>query len=254
MNYDMEMERINKLGNMYCLIKESDPYDFIESLKWSSRSEYQQIFERYDMRWNALIEYDVNAILSGNEQRYFIHEDEWIERYRRRHGVYTDFKPKGMRHISEIADEVQLGFIQKKMEREKWGITLWMEEQGYACHNELAFFYDTEEWKDRAAAARYEWNYICQRCKKKGPGLHVHHHAPIFTAYDFKAYRNFSILRMNLYCQECHEWYHANTIRGCGYYGYQRASQEEIAEEKEYLRKWRHAHDEMKTCKFCYTT
>jgi len=238
-------------GNMYYLIKSDSPENFLSDLRCVYPNQYRSVFESYGLRWNHLIETDVNLILSGYEPRYFLHEDTWVDKFRRKYGIYAVYPEGGIKSMYELLAEAEVWLDDREKEHEKWGISLWMKDAGYACYNEMHFFYDTDEWKDRAAAARYEWDYTCDTCRVKGHALHVHHSAPIFTAYDFKAYRNFSGLRLSLYCQKCHEWWHVNSVRGYGYYGYQRASVEEVAEEKEYFCKWRHAHDEMKDCQFC---
>lgn len=153
-------------------------------------------------------------------------------------------------HISEIVKEVRLEWELGKIEHEKWGITLWMQREGYACYNEMLAFYESDKWKLAAANDRKEWNYTCKKCNKKDGVMHVHHHFPIMTIYSEYAERNFDEWRLSTYCQKCHEWFHANSVRSD--YGYEMASKEEVKAEKEYFRKWRIAHDTMRECRFCY--
>jgi len=239
-------------SNMFYLLNGGDPHEFIQELDYSGEPGSREVLERWGIRWNPLIEQDVNLIWSGYEPKFFMLEDDWAAKYRHNHGVRFVSEEGRFIHGHEFEEMAQELDREIQYEIEQWGIDLWMVRYGYACHSERNFFYKTEEWKNRAAAARYENGYVCQACKKHMDGLHVHHDAPIFSAYNQLFYRNFSPFHLSLFCDKCHENFHKNTVRMRGYQGFVSATPSQVREEKQYFNKWRHVHDSLKTCKFCY--
>lgn len=249
--YDLYYKRGVLLGNLYFFATEREPCSFQEQCMNAGLEQMPAIFAEYGLRWNHLVEHDVIAIFNRQPVKYFKPVWAWMDDYRQAHNVMYKAPEGSTLTWDEVIDEAQKWLEEIEEQHKQHGISLWMDDMGYACYREQSYFYRTQEWQDRAAAARYEWDYKCCRCGKSGKGLHVHHTSPIVSAYHYNFDNCFADYRIRLYCEDCHKKTHSMTIRGYGSYCYIGATPAEVAEEKEYFRKWRTAHDKLKQCPFC---
>jgi hypothetical protein len=249
--YEMAYERSVLLANMYFLITEREPYSFQSDCGNASYDNMPEIFSDYGLRWNHLVKADVEAIFNLQPVRYFKPTWAWVDDYRAAHRIRYKKPEWSMRTWGEACEDAISYFDQIEREFEQYGISLWMNDRGYACHNEQQYFYRSQEWQDRAAAARYEWDYQCQNCEKSGKSLHVHHSSPIVSAYHHNFDNCFASYRLHLLCEDCHRRTHERTVRAWGNYGYVGATPEEVEKEKVYFQKLHKAHDKMQTCEFC---
>lgn len=247
----LERERATLLGNLYFFATERDGSSFADDCLGYGFDAMPSIFADYGLRWNHLVEHDVTAIFNRQPVKYFKPIWAWMDDYRAAHNIMYKAPTPHLVHVKDL-DGWREYMDQIKAEVEEHGISLWMQDDmGYACYREQSYFYKTQDWQNRAAAARYEWDYKCCQCGRSGKGLHVHHTSPIVSAYHYNFDNCFADYRIRLYCEDCHRKTHSMTIRGYGSYCYIGATPAEVAEEKEYFRKWRTAHDKLKQCPFC---
>lgn len=200
------------------------------------------------VRWGPLVEHDVNLVLSGYQHEYFLHWQQWEKLYRVNHSIlYKSPESKFVygkdtfRHISSFADEI-------KHEDYAYNMRVL---SGWACPTEQTYFYKSNEWQRLAKAERFIGGYRCRRCKTNKSELHVHHEAPIKSAYSPEFSDNFVDWKLSLYCKDCHEWFHKNFTRQMMANDFTRATPEEIAEDRKKISEfWKRYHAEGK-CQFC---
>lgn len=198
------------------------------------------------IRWNALVENDVNRVLSGYEPEYFLSWRDWIELYRSNHHIHYVAPKGGTISGSEVASSLRSLLNDPK----EFGYQMWCE-SGWACPKEQAYFYKSDEWTRAAKAQRHIDGHFCWKCGRSNQELHVHHERPIKSAYSYKFIDNFTDWGMTLYCKECHDWFHENFARAVIANDFIPHSQEEMeADRRTYRLYWKRYHDESR-CEFC---
>lgn len=215
---------------------------------WGSFEDAKRIFVAYGIRWNSIVEHDVNLVIGGNDPEYFMPTQEWVDLYRSDYHIRyqapsggTVYGSETIKHrsISELIAEIQ----QHADESYKT--------MGWACPVEQKFFYRTPEWERRAKAARYASDYACDTCGETKKALHVHHEGPIISAYHYNFDNNFAYWKLTVLCESCHKRTHSHSIRDVFGVGYVGASYEDMKDQREWLRKsWAEYHDNGE-CKWC---
>jgi hypothetical protein len=218
----------------------------------TSVRDVKAIFSREGIRWGRLVQHDVTEVLSGRLPQYFLSEQEWVTLYRSRRGI-PEPRLKGDPTLTrdqsfELLEEIQ---ARRRQEIETYGVTSDSFEMGYACRKEQWYFYGTSEWNNRASAARFVAGNQCERCGTRAAKLHVHHTAPIISAYHYNFDTNFADYRLQVLCEGCHRELHSGVVRGDASLCFIAATQGEIAEYKAKLRKLDEMHNRLKECPFC---
>jgi 5-methylcytosine-specific restriction endonuclease McrA len=180
-------------------------------------SDVREILRGMGIRWARIVEEDVAAVLSGHAPQYFLSEQAWAKLYRERRDI-REYHNAG---------------------------------EGYACFAEQQYFYGTQEWKNRAKAARFVAQYQCERCGARNTELHVHHLAPIISVYHYNFDLNFQEPRLEVLCRKCHLVAHSQSVRGTLSYCFISATSEEVREEKARLYELIRLHDSQQNCPFC---
>lgn len=249
-------EMITQIVNIAQRIKESETPYIVEYLyDYESAPPIERVRELYEkegITWYPLIEEDVQNVLNGYRMQYFLADREFVELYRINHSAHIERRggtllgintlDRGRRHLDAIQAQV-----------EHFGVSLSQFGYGFACFAECQHFYQSQEWKNRAKAIRCLWNYKCNICKRRNVGpLHVHHNTPIVSAYHHSFYLNFADHKLETLCEQCHQEFHARTVRGHGHYGFIFVEPEEVRAERGDFRLLQKAHDELKFCPFCF--
>ena len=66
-------------------------------------------------------------------------------------------------------------------------------------------FYNSIEWKDVSRLVWARDERTCQRCRRDGPRIHIHHIVS-FSVVELRA----EISNLVLLCETCHRWVHSN--------------------------------------------
>ena len=180
---------------------------------------------------------DLSRIFGGREPEYFVHAHALAERYRRAYGVVMQAEAQTVYRFEDLVRlaERPLGTIY---------------EQGFACSKEQAFFYSTGEWRHRAEVMRMLDRYCCRSCGARKVELHAHHMEPIYSAYSRRFQHNFDECRILVLCKACHERFHGRVAKTA--WGFEPMQGEARAEQQRQLARDRRAHDEGRTCRWCY--
>ena len=184
---------------------------------------------------------DLSRIFGGREPEYFIHAHALAERYRRAHGVVMARERETVYRFEDLVRlaERPLGTVY---------------EQGLACPEEQAFFYATGEWRRRAEVMRVLDGYRCRSCgatcRRQKVEIHAHHMEPIYSAYSRRFQHNFDECRILVLCKACHEQFHGHVVKTA--WGFEPMQGEARAEQQRQLARDRRAHDEGRTCRWCY--
>jgi len=107
---------------MFYLLNGGDPHEFIQELDYSGEPGSREVLERWGIRWNPLIEQDVNLIWSGYEPKFFMLEDDWAAKYRHNHGVRFVSEEGRFIHGHEFEEMAQELDREIQYEIEQWGI------------------------------------------------------------------------------------------------------------------------------------
>jgi len=208
----------------------------------------------------AIVRDDLKRIFSCEEPRYFIHPFRIVELYRACHHI--PFREKDEWESSPLSDAiVKLDSVFDQVDKEieehraeiaAYGLSLKQYRDGVACVNEQSFFYDTQEWQDRAKVIRVMDRFTCRGCGRRDRELHVHHDEHIYSAYSWQFYRNFDSIRLRSLCGECHRAFHVSHRRG--YSHFMLANPAEREEEREFRSRLTTLHDHLKECPFCFAT
>jgi 5-methylcytosine-specific restriction endonuclease McrA len=212
------------------------------------------LFQREGIGWSAVIEEDVARVVSGDEPRYFKSHFAWADLYRKHRGiVFSEEEPESIVFTpTEVANAALDLVARRRDEAESHGVSLDFVDHGYACINEARYFYGTQEWKDRASAARFVARYQCEECHARGAGLHVHHLTPIVTIFHWNFDLNFAGWKLKALCPRCHDKYHQQAIRDAGSYNFIfPVSQSQRRLYLERLRRQMKVHDKLGRCDFC---
>lgn len=210
-------------------------------------------FEHFGIRWNSLVEADVVLVLSGYEPRFFRDHFEVVDDYRLRRSITViDHERRKFVYGRETVGLAVKYLDRIARQRDEYGVTTDQFEMGFACRHEQSYFYQQQEWIDRAAVARYHAGYKCERCGQRNMKLHVHHRTPIISAWHHNFVLNFAWWKLETLCERCHQWTHERTVRSTAAYQFIHAKPETVAEERETLRKLHSLHDKLKECPFCF--
>jgi 5-methylcytosine-specific restriction endonuclease McrA len=197
---------------------------------------------------------DIDLAFEGEEPRYFIPHDRIVERYREHHHPAVNLAEPDY-GIQRMRDSGAVEQVQQVIEEIKlFGISLDEYRDGAACVAEQKFFYDTDEWKDRAAVIRIIDQFRCRECGRRGGRdgemLHVHHDEHIISFASRQFYRNFDVIRLRCLCEACHSSFHETHTRG--YSQFSSAEPEEILRNRRYRAALERLHDALRECQFCF--
>lgn len=208
-------------------------------------------------RWGELLEREVKRVLNGDDREYFLDEHEWSKQYRRRRHLDKVIEARleqstGLLTWEESADLFLAELERSAKEVEAFGASLFAyRESGWACNRERVYFYQTDEWKRCAAAARFVAGYQCASCGNRNSKLHVHHHAPVLSMFSHAFSNNFADYKLEALCEDCHVAYHANAVRDDLSYNFHIGDAQEVAKMKTHLQVIQRAHDRAGGCEFC---
>lgn len=249
----MEDKIVQRILNLAEIITESDTRRMFAAIRQCNTvDDIRYVFRCNNIRWADIVEEDATRLISGTEPLYFVSADAYVERYRRRRGIFhVDLRGQGAENVSSAVKRIRDQLNALKIQGETLDVTLCSYSQGFACLAEMQEFYASEEWQCKAKVARYLWNYNCRVCHRTDVKLHAHHESPIISAYHYSFRHNFSDNNLWVLCEDCHREFHAKTVRGAGRY-YRFVDTQEVKAEKEYLKLLRTAHDQVKLCPYCY--
>jgi 5-methylcytosine-specific restriction endonuclease McrA len=196
---------------------------------------------------------DVDQIFGGEEPRYFIRHDRVVERYREHHNAAVSFSEPdhGLRPL--FSEDVVRELEQEMSEHEQYGVSLKPYRRGAACVTEQTFFYETDEWKDRATVVRIMDCFTCRNCGRKGRDekLHIHHDEHIYSIFSHKFHHNFDVVRLRCLCEACHSAFHSSHVRGYSYF--KSAEREQVDRGRRQRRALERLHDALRECRFCFS-
>lgn len=195
---------------------------------------------------------DVEHIFDGDEPRYFVPHDRVVERYREHHYASANFGEPDHRLRSLPGDAVFRELQQEAAECERHGVSLHEYRRGAACFAEQRFFYETDEWKDRAAVVRIIDRFTCRSCRRndRDEMLHVHHDEHIYSVFSRMFYHNFDVIRLRCLCDSCHSAFHCSHVRG--YSDFKSAEREEVNRSRRQRLALERLHDAARECRFCF--
>jgi len=197
---------------------------------------------------------DIEQIFDGEEPRYFISHDRVVDRYRENHHPNIDFTERdyGIRPL--VNADVIRQLNQDLSELQDFGVSLAEYREGAACLAEQEFFYETEEWKDRATVIRIMDRFTCRICGGNEM-LEVHHGEYIYSVFSRRFYHNFDVVGLRCLCDRCHRAFHESHVRGdsCFNSCFKSADREEISRHRKYRVALERLHDAARECRFCFS-
>jgi 5-methylcytosine-specific restriction endonuclease McrA len=219
----------------------------------TTRDELIAILEETNVYFSFALRSDIDRVFDGDEPQYFVPQDRFVQLYEENHGFEFAFgdddesidqtnEDPPLRHIGEGIDN----FLKNLHDRKYWLLVPYR--KGAACRREQAFFYETDEWKNRREVVRTLDRLTCQRCGCRG--YEAHHDEHIYSVFSGKFYRNFDVHRLRCLCKKCHATFHQSHVRGPSHFvegsaadlkrrGQHRAALEEL-------------HDSLRECRFCF--
>lgn len=214
----------------------------------------KKIFRSHRITWAEIVAEDVRQIMYERERYYFVDEMAYARRYRENHGIAVEkSSPRfvyGSGTLKIHTDALRAKLMRHRQQVEEYGGSTKLLDDGCACLAEQTYFYQSQEWKNRAKTIRYLDGYKCHSCQKSNCVLHVHHLRPIQSAYSRRFHWNFEYFKLHVLCEECHRREHNRSYRASGRYTV--GTSDEIAEAKRARRKEQQVHDEIRSCQFCF--
>lgn len=214
----------------------------------------ERVFRSHKIAWAAIVAEDVSQLLRERERYYFVNEMTYAQRYRENHNVFfEETSPRFVygRDTASRPSDLKAKLRYYRQQAERHGGSTKLLDDGCACLAEQAFFYQSQEWQDRAKTIRYLDGYKCQRCQKSNCVLHVHHLRPIQSAYSRRFQWNFDYHKLHVLCEECHKREHEIVYRANG--RYEVGSKSEVAAAKKSRHREQYIHDSVETCQFCFS-
>ncbi len=218
------------------------------------RNEVVDLLRKAKIPMAAPLLADVDRIFDREEPRYFLPHDRVVELYREHHHPLVDFvePDHGSRHVSEYVGSVVDELEQEILQRERHGISLEPYRLGAACLAEQKFFYQTEEWKNRAAVLKIIDQFTCKECGRRGREveLHAHHGEYIYSVFSREFYRNFDVGRVRCLCESCHTSFHQSHVRGHSHFTI--GGPVELTQRSKRRHALEQLHDFARECRFCF--
>lgn len=248
MEWEKENDRTPKerVIGMLCQVMGRSPHEAYEWGDCVTPELVREYCQRQGIRWGKLLEMDTERACSGLMPEFFLEHWVWADLYRANH--YIGYAPPQAQFVSGARTLRPIGDHYEKAESSFLNTPRRM---GWACPEEQAYFYRSEEWKRCAAAYRYLDGYECRICRARNKPLHVHHRMPIISAYHHNFHLNFAWWKLEAICQDCHVDLHRRTIRSTFDYSYVHVDAEAVLAEKRWLRKVFRKHHQDGACQWC---
>lgn len=249
----MDYDRARKVAYVFSFITEDESHRCYEDMLsiWDLDGAKEWFLDN-SLPWAAILDEDIQRIIEGDDPIYFMSPEEYVDVYRYNNHIFLGERRGGTMMGWETQDYLKESLECDRLQKERFGVTLWKYSEGHACPAEMQHFYQSDEWQRMAKVVRYLGKNKCNICGKRNVPLHAHHDSPIISAYYENFRWNFSDHKLEALCEGCHHDFHKQRVRSYGHSGFDLATREEIMDEKRENALLKKAHDELKFCPFCF--